>query len=50
MDRIEAAGHPERFLVDIAGRNLYHAKYGEPGYIDKMPDPTRLAVEMALKT
>lgn len=48
VDRIEAAGHPERFLLDIAGQNLYHAKYGEPGYISKMPDPTRLAVEMAL--
>ena len=48
MDRIEAAGHPERFLLDIAGQNLYHAKYGEPGYISMMPNPTRLAVEMAL--
>ncbi len=48
VDRIEAAGHPERFLVDIAGRNLYHAKYGEPGYVGRMPDATRLAVEMAL--
>ena len=48
VDRIEAAGHPERFLVDIAGLNLYHAKYGEPGCLSKMPQATRLAVEMAL--
>ena len=48
VDRIEAAGHPERFLVDIAGHNLYHTTYGEPGYISAMPEPTRLAVEMAL--
>ena len=48
VDRIEAAGHPERFLVDLAGLNLYHAKSGEPGYISKMPGQTRLAVEMAL--
>ena len=48
VDRIEAAGHPERSLVDIAGHNLYHTTYGEPGYISKMPRPTRLAVEMAL--
>ena len=48
VDRIEAVGHPERFLVDVASRNLYHAKYGEPGYIGAMPKPTRLALEMAL--
>ena len=48
VDRIEAVGHPERFLVDVASRNLYHAKYGEPGYISAMPKPTRLALEMAL--
>ena len=48
VDRIEAVGHPERFLVDIAKRNLYHAEYGVPGYINKMPEPTRLALEMAL--
>ena len=48
VDRIEAAGHPERFLVDLAGLNLYHARNGEPGYISKMPGQTRLAVEMAL--
>lgn len=45
---IESAGHPERFLVDVAQRDAYRDKKGVPGYINKMPRPTRLALEMAL--
>ena len=48
VDRIEQAGHPERFLWDIASRDLYCDRKGVPGYIHKMPKPTRLALEMAL--
>ncbi len=48
VDKIESSGHPERFLVDIAGRNAYQDKKGVPGYINKMPKTTKLALEMAL--
>ncbi|MCY4399168.1 MAG: hypothetical protein OXE96_07520 [Gemmatimonadetes bacterium] len=45
---IEAAGHAQRFLVDVAGRRGFESDVGEPGCIAKMPRPTRLALEMAL--
>ncbi len=48
VDRIENAGHPERFLVNITQGNLYQDKNGVPGYINKMPNPTKLALEMSL--
>ena len=48
VDRIETAGHPERFLADIADGDRFKGKKGVPGYIDKMPKPTKLALEMAL--
>ena len=48
VDTIEHAGHPERFLVNITQGDLYQDKKGVPGYINKMPEPTRLALEMAL--
>ncbi len=48
VDKIESSGHPERFLVDVAGRDGYRDKKGVPGYINKMPKTTRLALEMAL--
>ena len=48
VDRIEAAGHPERFLMHTAEIDGYHDKRQVPGYINKMPKPTKLALEMAL--
>ncbi len=44
---IEHAGHPERFLTDIAQGDRFHHG-GIPVYIAKMPKPTRLALEMSL--
>lgn len=48
VDRIEAAGHPERFLAVTAETDGYHGRGRAPGYIGKMPKPTKLALEMAL--
>ena len=48
VDRIETAGHPERFLSNTAELDGYHDKKGVPGYVNKMPGPTKLALEMAL--
>ena len=48
VDRIETAGHPERFLMKTAELDGYQDKRGVPGYINKMPKPTQLALEMAL--
>ena len=45
---IEAVGHPERFLHGIAEGRRFRDSAGVPGYINKMPKPTRLALEMAL--
>ena len=48
VGEIESVGHPERFLVDIADGDRFQDKKGVPGYINKMPKPTKLALEMAL--
>ncbi|MDE2794486.1 MAG: hypothetical protein OXL34_06665 [Gemmatimonadota bacterium] len=48
VDRIETAGHPERFLMHTAELDSYHDNSRVPGYINKMPKPTKLALEMAL--
>ncbi len=45
---IEALGHPSAFVADVAKRDRYWRR-GVFGYIDKMPKPTRLALEMALR-
>ncbi len=45
---IEEAGHPERFMAGIAEGKRFQDWKGVPGYIGKMPKPTRLALEMAL--
>ena len=46
--RIESHGDPQRFLRDTLGRSSAFEHDGVPGYIHKMPKPTRLALEMAL--
>ena len=48
VNEIEAIGHPERYLLDIADGDRFRDKKGVPGYINKMPRPTKLALEMAL--
>lgn len=45
---IEALGHPNAFLQDLVDGDRFHDKKGIPGYINKMPKPTKLALEMAL--
>lgn len=45
---IETDGHPERFLVNIAKGQRFEDKKGVPGYVNKMPKPHKLALEMAL--
>ena len=44
---IETTGHPEIFLARIAGGQRFTDK-GVPGYVNKMPKPHKLALEMAL--
>ena len=46
VKRIEAAGHPERFLAEIGSSDRFQASEGAP--ISKVPKPTKLALEMAL--
>ena len=48
VDLIEAAGSPERLVTDLASVDDFNMNDGSPGYIWKMPGPTRLALEMAL--
>ncbi|MCY3610778.1 MAG: hypothetical protein OXH51_04515 [Gemmatimonadetes bacterium] len=48
VGEIESLGHPERFLLDVAAGDRFQDKKGVPGYINKMPKPTKLALEMAL--
>ena len=48
VDEIESHGHPNDFLVDLVAGDRFSDKKGIPGYINKMPNPTKLALEMAL--
>ena len=48
VELIEAAGGPERLVTDLASSDDFNMNDGSPGYIWKMPVPTRLALEMAL--
>jgi hypothetical protein len=45
---IEEAGHPDAFLANIVSGNRFTDKKGVPGFLNKMPPPTKLALEMAL--
>ena len=45
---IETAGHPEEYLTRIAEGDRFTDRKGVPGYVNKMPKPTQLALEMAL--
>jgi hypothetical protein len=48
VGQIEAHRHPDAFLRTIAQGNVFTDKKGVPGYVNKMPKATKLAVEMAL--
>ncbi len=48
VSEIVEHGHPENFLSDVAVGDRFRDKKGVPGYINKMPAPTKLALEMAL--
>jgi hypothetical protein len=46
--QIEQLGHPDDFLADVVKGERFHDKKGVPGYVNKMPTATKLALEMAL--
>jgi hypothetical protein len=48
VTEIERVGHPEAFMADVVQGDRFTDKKGVPGYINKMPKPVKLAVEMAL--
>jgi len=48
VDQIESSGHPQEFLDDLTASDRFRDRKGIPGYINKMPKPTKLALEMAL--
>jgi len=48
VSEIEEMGHPDAFLADVVAGHRFTDKHGVPGYINKMPTPTKLALEMAL--
>ena len=48
VSEIEHHGHPDDVLADLVTGDRFRGKKGVPGYIDKMPAPTKLALEMAL--
>lgn len=45
---IERFGHSDPFLADLVRGDRFRDKRGVPGYINKMPPVTKLALEMAL--
>lgn len=48
VEQIDVHRHPDAFLRSIAQGDVFTDKKGVPGYVNKMPKPTQLAVEMAL--
>ena len=48
VSRIEDHGHSQRFLTATVEEQERYASKGIPGWIHKMPKPTRLALEMAV--
>ncbi len=48
VSEIEHHGHPERFLDAVVKGDQFRDRRGVPGYVNKMPTATKLALEMAL--
>ena len=46
VSQIERHGHPDEFLLDVVDGDQFRDKKGVPGYINKMPSHTKLALEM----
>ncbi len=47
VSEIEHHGHPDDFLSDVVTGDRFKDKKGVPGYVNKMPAATKLALEMA---
>ena len=48
VSQIESHKHSSAFLSDVVGQSAHHNWHGVPGWIHRMPKPTRLAIEMAV--
>lgn len=48
VSEIERLGHPDHFLKDVVTGDRFRDKKGVAGYVNKMPQPTKFALEMAL--
>ena len=48
VNEIEHHGHPDQYLNQLIRGDRFTDKRGVPGYVNKMPAPTKLALEMAL--
>lgn len=48
VSEIERLGHPDQFLKDVVTGDRFRDKKGVAGYVNKMPQPTKFALEMAL--
>ena len=48
VSEIEYHGHPDDFLSNVVTGDRFKDKKGVAGYVNKMPRPTKLALEMAL--
>lgn len=48
VHEIEHHGHPDDFLADLVTGERFTDRKGVPGYVNKMPKHTKLALEMAL--
>ncbi len=48
VSQIEHHGHPDEFLSDVVTGDRFRDKKRIAGYVNKMPDHTKLALEMAL--
>ena len=47
VDEIESSGHPSRFITDTANKGYRGLRFRK-GHIRSFPEPTKLALEMAL--
>ena len=48
VGQIEVTGSSERLITDLAAANDFKNGVGNPGWLQSMPVPTRLSLEMAL--
>ncbi|MGD2045409.1 MAG: hypothetical protein PVF90_09890 [Gemmatimonadota bacterium] len=48
VSEIAHSGHPDAFLRGLVDGRSFTSRKGIPGYVNKMPKPTQLALEMAL--